>query len=345
MNGMVYLSICMANEHEFVAKLASLSEEGLPHIWEVEKGHPWAIRSEPALREWFEQGKKSVRLANGCADRFLYGEPTTTLVDVGKFEVRVGQQHGEAVLSNLVAFADAFHWALIPWSDDTYHRAYAFITSDGRLHEAFLQAPPEHITWPSPTLSIPRTYEFNDPKRPTLNSVVMDEYVRGWPSVGHAVWDTCRTQRNDPLVLYPDYADLRSFPCDDLMGVRSECIRRDVGGAEVSSLHRILDAESFSLLCQVDRRFDALGTAFVPGNAELDEVSRVCTQREDKEISDYSEVHTAPHFLRAADWWYAMCVGDSAYSFFSARDPKLTAAVASRAVEIAGGLDVIVAYF
>lgn len=249
-------------------------------------------------------------------------------------------------------FADRYEWALVPWADDRLLRAFAFITSDERLHAIFANAPGSVLDWPAPTASITASYTVAGTAPVGFKSVVLDEYVQGEAAVGRTIWKACGCDRIQPYVVAGETDDLRHMPGGRLELIDSALIRDRIAG---SSIHRVLDSQSFTSFCREALFFDDPEFRVVPGDTDIDDLCARITPAQDNPLENgsfalpgaYSAAHDAPSYLAFADWWYALDVGyeGGAFSFFAARNPERTAAVAEAAVSILGGPEAIVGFY
>ena len=261
----------------------------------------------------------------------------------------------EDIQRDIRLFAERYEWALVPWADDRFLRAFAFITSDDRLHKAFLSEPGSVIDWQIPMSSVIATYSFSPSASIEFKYVVLDEYIRDENSIGRSVWEGCNCNRIKPNVLFWAAEDLRDDLGDGQLPVNCEFIRNDIAG---HSIHRVLDVQSFTCVCREVLNCDPEGMRFVAGNTDVDAFSKLIVKFESRMnlanghawigfYPTYSPAHDAPHYIAIADWWYMLDVGceGGAFSFFAARDPQTVVAVTEAAMAILGGPESIVGFY
>jgi hypothetical protein len=239
--------------------------------------------------------------------------------------------------------ADGVEWALLPWTDDRYLRTVVFVCNSESIFKKCVNAASSPVRWPVPTSSVIATYPVSQQGTVRFQHIVLDEYANDESLVGRTVWNTCGCVRVHPYIKYWDAANLRGTPGCRLLRVNCELVRRGLAG---QSLHRVLDEDSFSLLCREALQFDPAGISAIAGDADVETLCSAIVESEKRRVPSFSEIHDELYDVRNASWWYVLRVGfdDGCLSYFTAQTHEQIIELAANAVDTLGPESIVGLY-
>ena len=246
--------------------------------------------------------------------------------------------------------ADHYAWSIVLWCDNSVSRTLGFITRDAAIGDRFLQADGNEIPWARQANAVVGSYALGDEARNVFPTVVLDEYPEDSNDVGQAVWEACGCERNLPLVTYWHLED----DTDDVRGKWTP-LHYDVVAQNdeySQAVYRPHDLKSFMGMCEHGLvEYNNQGECYViavSGETDPAALLELIEALHRDKRTFWSPLSELPRFLEISPWFYnpkPVGVEGFYYTLFSARDPGLTAYVASESRRVFDGEDVTVAFF
>jgi hypothetical protein len=271
---------------------------------------------------------------------FLHGEKFLNNYSKGLEENALYRPTSFQKINDLFrALVKSYRWSMVPWGGVHSYKAFAFLTSDKKLKESFLNVS-ENIVYPyalyqrrvpddivtksyNPLIS---SYNVETNVEHAIKTIVFEDKIGAIP--GQCIWDACECSKITPLVVTNIFASKTVLK--DNWGDAKYRITysfRLVDGTKMG-IFMPQDRDSYLKMCRLS--YWSVTACFVfPGTTQPEKIIELVNTIQAP--YKYSDLCYLNSFLDSGDWVYAVdrCHADVSYSLFTTKDRNKLTRVAS----------------